>query len=285
MSREIYRKAALERLEATDQLDKLLKITTPLSWLALLGGTLVVIFALVWAFTGSLPSTVTAGGVIVGARTSTNTYLSPSGGTAEVLVREGSPIEIGNPAIRITVDGVSTEYPSDQRGYVSEILIDSGAGVRQNAEIFRVFPYMSQGQRQVVVCYVPINSVDKIERGMKATITLTSADSAVYGHMEGRVINIDSWATSMRGIEAVVGTDNALASSFTREGSVCAVTCELVPSGEGVDSLSGYYWSNTRGNQLDVKDRMMCSVKILTREERPITKLFSKLGEILNGRQ
>ncbi len=285
MSKEIYRKAALERLEATDQLDKLLKITTPMSWFALLGSTLIIVFALVWSFTGSLPSTVTASGVIVGSRTSTNTFLSPSSGTVEVLVREGSPVEIGAPAIQITVDGASSEYLSDQRGYVSEILVDSGATVKQNAEIFRVFPYMSKEQKQVVVCYVPINDVDKIDRGMNATITLTSADSAIYGHMLGRVINIDSWATSIKGIEAVVGMDNALSSSLTKEGSVCAVTCELVPSDDGASSVSGYYWSNAKGNQLDIKDRMMCTVKIITKEERPITKLFTKLGDILNGKR
>lgn len=282
MSKQLYRKAALERLEAADQLDKLLKITTPLSWFALLGSTLIILFALVWSFTGSLPSTVTANGVIVGAKTSTNTYLSPSSGTVELLVRSGAAVDFDTPVIRVTVDGMSTEYLSDQRGFVSEILNDSGASIKQNEEIFRVFPYMSMGQKQVVVCYVPISDVDKIDRGMNATITLTSADSTIYGHMTGRVINVDSWATSNKGIEAVVGMDNAMSATFTKDGSVCAVTCEL---GADAQSISGYYWSNAKGKQLEIKDRMMCTVKVVTKEERPITKLFAKLGDILKGKQ
>ena len=285
MSKNLYRKAALERLEAADQLDKLIKITSPLSWFALLGSTLIIVVALIWSFTGSLPSTVTASGVIVGANTSTNTYLAPSGGTVEMLVREGDAVEIDKPVVRITVNGFSTEYVSDQRGVVSEILNDNGATVKQNDELFRVFPHMSVGQKQVVVCYIPITDVDKVRRGMKATISLISADSNVYGHMEGRIINVDSWATSTKGIEAVVGTDNIMSNTFTREGSVSAVTCELVPSKPGIPSVSGYYWSNAKGDQLEIKDRMMCSVKIITKEERPITKLFSKLGEILQGKQ
>ena len=286
MSKELYRKAALERLEASDQLDKLLKITTPLSWFALLGSTLIIVFALVWSFTGSLPSTVTANGVIVGANTSTNTFLIPSSGTIEVLVQEGDFVDInGAPVARITVNGRSTDYTSDVRGFVSEILSDNGATVKQNDEVFRIFPLMSREQKQVVVCYVPISDVDKIERGMEATVTLTSADSSTYGHMAARVINVDAWATSNKGIEAVVGTDNAMSSTFTKDGSVSAVTCELYPSSEDAPSVSGYYWSNAKGFQLEIKDRMMCSVKILTKEERPITKLFSKLGDILSGKQ
>lgn len=282
MKKDIYRKAALERIATVDQLDKALKITSPLSWLALLGVTLMIAVAVVWSFIGTLPSTVTASGTIANVNTSTNTYLAQANGTVELLVSEGSPIDIGTEVVRLTQSGASTTFASDQRGYVASILTNDGTTVSTGTELFRIRPYVTAGQQQVAVCYVAVKDADKIKRGMQANISLTSASSSTYGHMEGRVINVDSWATSTKGIEAVVGTDNSMASSFTKDGSVCAVTCEIYPiDSETAQSRNGYYWSNEKGRELEISDRMMCSVKIITENVHPITKLFAKLKDVL----
>lgn len=49
---ELYRKSSLERISSPDQLDTMLKISSPMSWLALAGATLIVVVTLVWAFIG-----------------------------------------------------------------------------------------------------------------------------------------------------------------------------------------------------------------------------------------
>lgn len=136
---------------------------------------------------------------------------------------------------------------------------------------------VSSGQAHVVVCYVPRGDAEKVERGMDAHIMLASADSSTYGYMVGRVINVDDWATTTTGIERVVGENNSMVSSFTSNGSVCAVTCELVPD---PNTRSGYYWSNEKGRQVEINGQTMCTVKIITEEIPPISKLFTKLKDI-----
>ena len=74
--KSVFRKSALDKISSPDQLDKVLKVTSPMSWLALLGITLIIVYTVYWSFTGYLPSTVTASGVIVSSHTSTNTVLS-----------------------------------------------------------------------------------------------------------------------------------------------------------------------------------------------------------------
>ncbi len=61
----IFRKEALERLASPEQLDQLMQIVTPRSWLPLaaLGGLLS--FGVVWSFVGRIPVTTTGRGVIV----------------------------------------------------------------------------------------------------------------------------------------------------------------------------------------------------------------------------
>ncbi|MEM9089551.1 MAG: hypothetical protein AAGC93_12490 [Cyanobacteria bacterium P01_F01_bin.53] len=61
----IFRKEALERLSSPEQLDQLMQIVTPRSWLPLatLGGLLVC--GLVWSFVGRIPVTTSGRGVMV----------------------------------------------------------------------------------------------------------------------------------------------------------------------------------------------------------------------------
>lgn len=279
--KEMFRKAALEKIETIDQLEKMLKVTSASSWIALLGITLVMISTVIWSVIGTLPSTVTASGIIVSSTAATNTYLAPVSGTMEILVNEGDFIDIGDDIVRISRGGEDQTYPSDQRGYISTILKDTGTGVSQGEELIRLRPYVSGKQKHVAVCYVPVKDADKIKRGMEGNISLTSAESSRYGHMMGRVINVDSWATSTKGIESVVGTENNMAASLTKDGSVCAVTLEIYPASKSAHSKSGYFWSNAKGNEkIEITDRMMCSVKIITKTEKPIVKLFAKLKEV-----
>ena len=64
---ELYRKSALERISSPEQLDKALKVTSPMSWLALLAVTLIVVVTVIWSIVGTIPVTVTTSGVISSA--------------------------------------------------------------------------------------------------------------------------------------------------------------------------------------------------------------------------
>ncbi len=287
MKKNVYRKAALERLATADQLDKVMKITSPLSWLALLGITIIIVAVIVWSFTGSLPSTVTANGMIVSSSTATNTLMANGEGTVVLYVNEGDRISKGDVIGKITPNGAyedTIECTSDQLCWASNILVNNGTAVTSGTELMRVRPVPRDNQKHVIVCYVPITDIGKIDYGMTATITLTAADSSSYGHMEGQVINMDTYATSNKGIEAVLGSDNSMASQFVKDGSVCAVTLEPLPAGENpADRKNDYWWSNEKGYQLEFNDKMMCTVKITTKSEKPITKLFTKLKDIWGG--
>ena len=293
MKKDVYRKAALERLASADQLDKVMKITSPLSWLALIGVTLIIVTVIIWSFIGSLPSTVTANGMIVSSSTATNTLMANGEGTVVLYVSEGQLINKGDVIARITPNGAeeeTIECTSDQFCWVSNILVNSGTFVTSSTELMRVRPIPRDNQRQVIVCYVPITDIGKIDYGMTATITLTAADSSSYGHMKGQVINIDTYATTNKGIEAVVGSDNSIANQFSKDGGVCAVTLEPLPAGSNPsDRKNDYWWSNAKGYTIEFTDKMMCTVKIRTSSkdpisEKPITKLFTKLKDIWGGR-
>lgn len=274
---QLYRKSALEKISSPEQLDKALTVTSAYSWIALAAVTLIVVATIVWSIIGTIPVTVTTAGIVASPVSTNAVYTPESGSVTSVLVYPGSALRIGDPVASYkTGNGdVKTIY-SDQVGTVTEVLAKSGDAITQGNDIIRVSPKANSDQ--IIVCYVQLSDAKKIKRGMQVSVSLSSAESQTYGHMLARVINIDSYVSSNRGMAYVLGTDNNLASTFQRDGgAVVAVTCELYPD---PTTASGYYWSNDKGAKLDVTNGALVSAKVIVEEVRPITKLFSKLKEI-----
>ncbi|GAB4374044.1 MAG: hypothetical protein Kow00121_17940 [Elainellaceae cyanobacterium] len=61
----IFRQESLERLSSPEQLDQLMQIVTPKSWLPLATLGCLVLLGLIWSIVGRIPITATAQGVLV----------------------------------------------------------------------------------------------------------------------------------------------------------------------------------------------------------------------------
>lgn len=292
---QLYRKSALEKISSPEQLDKALTVTSPISWLALAAITAVIVATIIWSVLGTIPVTVTTTG-IVASPVSTNAVFCPETGTImAILVNPNSEIGINDPVASYkTGNGdVKTIY-SDQIGTVTEIIAKKAATddknkngqqnqndqkngkINQGDELLRISP--KSGSQQVVVCYVDLADAKKIKRGMPVNISLKIKESNTYGHMVGRIINVDSYAASTEGMNYVLGSNNNVASTFRKDNkAVVAVTCELYPD---PNTVSGYFWSNEKGSKLEVTNGTLVNAKVIVEEVHPITKLFVKLKDI-----
>ena len=61
----MFRKAALEKMSSPEQLDLMMRVTSPIGWLALLTLAVVLAGALVWSVVGSIPELVDGRGVLL----------------------------------------------------------------------------------------------------------------------------------------------------------------------------------------------------------------------------
>ena len=273
---DLYRKSSLERISSPEQLDKALKVSSPLSWIALIAVSLIVVVTVIWSIVGSIPETITTKGVVSSQVGSNAVYIEEAGTVVSVRVKAGDEIHLGDPVLTYKTSGnnLKTVY-SDQVGTVSGLIVKNGDELSPGSELVRVTPKVQS--EQIIVCYVPLAQAKKLERGMQVNITLDSVDSQSYGHMVARVINIDAYAASTAGMANVLGSGNNLDSMFLQNGAVVAVACELYPDSS---TVSGYYWSNSKGSKVTVSNGSLVTVKMITDEVAPITKLFSKLGEL-----
>lgn len=273
---ELYRKSMIEKLSSVDRTDKTMEITSPLSWLALIGITLIIIVTVIWAFLGTIPVTVSGKGIVASPTSTNAVFIDESGTVMSIVARGGMELKMGDPVLTYkTSDGEVHTLVSTQNGTISDVLVNVGDAVKQGSEMVRVSP--NAASRQVVVSYINLASSKKIERGMTVQVYMDSADSQTYGHMWARVINIDTHAASTAGMYYVLGSDNFLTSSIQNSGAVAAVTCELYPDDS---TASGYDWTNDKGKALAVTNGSPISVKIIVDEVKPIEKMFSKLKDI-----
>ena len=276
---DLYRKSALERISSPDQLDKVLKVTSPMSWLALLGITLIVVVTVIWSIVGSIPMVISTKGIISSPVGSNAVYIQEAGTVVSVRVRTGDEIHHGD--LVLTYKNASNEVLSvysNQAGTVAGLVANLDDTLNPGSEIIRVTPNVPSSQ--MVVCYVPLAQAKKLERGMRVNVLLDSLDSTSYGNMVARVINIDTYAASSAGMAAVLGTGNNLDATFTSNGPVVAVACELATD---PSTVSGYWWSNEKGAGVTVSNGSLITAKIVTEEVAPISKLFSKISDLWGG--
>jgi HlyD family secretion protein len=101
MARQIYRKKALDRLASPEQLDQLLTIVSPMGWLALLALVALVIWAIVWGFTGTIPTKVMGRGVLMKEGTEFTIEAEGQGLIQELFVEENDLVRMGQLVVRI----------------------------------------------------------------------------------------------------------------------------------------------------------------------------------------
>lgn len=270
----IFRKTALERLSSPDQLDSMLKITTPMSWVGIGAAAALAAAVVVWAFTGSIPNTVSGPGFLVYSYNTNTLYSTASGQVKDVLVDMGQTVEPGTPVVELyssTGDMITVE--SDQTGIVSALLVEKREQITPNTELFRLSPETEN--ELSMVCYVDLDTAKQLENGMEAMVYLNSADSGTYGHMEAVVTNVDRYISSEAAMAELLGSDGQMSYMVTQNGPVAAVTCELKAD---ETTESGYYFSTSKGAEIELSGGEQAVVQIILDESAPISKVFPMFG-------
>lgn len=276
---DLYRKSSLDKLSNPEQLDRMIKISSPLSWLALVAVLLVIAATVVWSIIGTLPTTETVSGMIVDSN-SVNAVYSESAGTLEkYCVEVGKDVKDGDKIAEVKqTDGSVKTIKADRDGVLSAYSLEPGIPVLAGTEVARITPKNSGDQ--VIVCYVPLAYAQKFEKGMEVLVYPTSIDSQKYGHMEAVIISVDEYATNTNSLAYVLGSGNMVAEQFASNGPIVSIVCKIKTDKE---TKSGYYWSSDSAKNLTISNGTVISAKIVVDECAPITKLIGKFKDDMEG--
>lgn len=101
MAGSLFRKAALEKLSTPDQLDRLIVITGPRGWLALLAIAIALGTALLWGVFGTISYKVTGTGMLIKTGGLFNICPLFSGKIVDIRIKEGDLVREGDVVARI----------------------------------------------------------------------------------------------------------------------------------------------------------------------------------------
>ncbi|MEZ7891106.1 MAG: NHLP bacteriocin system secretion protein [Candidatus Wallbacteria bacterium] len=101
MSGSLFRKTALEKLSTPDQLDRIIAVTSPRSWLALLAIAIALGTALLWGIFGTISYKVSGSGMLIKTGGLFNICHNFSGKLIEITIREGNTVNAGTVIARV----------------------------------------------------------------------------------------------------------------------------------------------------------------------------------------
>ncbi len=117
---KMFRKVSLDRLSSPEELDTLMEVIRPRSWMGLGALGILLLTVIVWGFVGSIPTRVDAQGVLIKVGGVFDVFAPSSGPVAEVLVVEGDVVEEGQLVARIDQPEIVTRI-DNARQYLIEL--------------------------------------------------------------------------------------------------------------------------------------------------------------------
>lgn len=130
MTTDIFRKVSLARLSSPEQLDLMLRVTTPRTWIALAALLLVLGAAAVWGFAGSIATKADGQGVVIRSGHVTNVATLGAGRLLDVQVKVGDLVKanqviatVAQPALleKIRIAQAQIEDASGERSRVQSV--------------------------------------------------------------------------------------------------------------------------------------------------------------------
>lgn len=98
---KLFRKSALDRLSSPEQLDLLVRITSPAGWVALLALVGLVVIAVLWGVYGSIPTKVSGSAMLLKTGGVYQIVSRSSGLITDVSVKPGDMVQSGQKVVRI----------------------------------------------------------------------------------------------------------------------------------------------------------------------------------------
>lgn len=200
MAKQIYRKALLERMSSPDQLDKMIVITSPSFWLALLGGAAIVVVALVWSVFGRLPIKTEATGLFVPDQGTFYLAANTSGIVSSLQVEIGDYVEQGDVVMILSDEDVQQELNAllERREMVMAITLGSKNDIvtADNRELINLKTQISaagleKDQQEAMLASYQAELSDLAPKVIAAQTEMERAQQAYYNAIDTGGVSTD----------------------------------------------------------------------------------------------
>jgi multidrug resistance efflux pump len=256
------RKQALDRLSSPEQLDRLVKVTRPGTWIALAGLLLVVAAVVLWATLTSITTTVSGVGFVLPEGGLREASAARSGIVERIDVADGQRVRSGERVAELTSrDGSGFSVTAPMDAHVGEVLRGIGDYVQEGGEIAILVP----PGRRVVETFLPVANAKEARVGDEVWVAPTTVAVSEFGFARGRVARISEVPISDAGIDSVL-ENPARVRAIAELGPVIRVLVELLSA----PTPSGLSWTASQGPPEPVTIGTRADIEVVTGERTPI---------------
>ncbi|MBI4862799.1 MAG: hypothetical protein HY815_21430 [Candidatus Riflebacteria bacterium] len=273
--RQIFRKQALDRLGSPEQLDQLMQVTGPRSWIALGATGLLLVAALVWAVTGTLPITVDAQGVLL-RRGGVKLLEAPERGLVkEIPVSSGQKVDRGQVLVLLGSATPGGKDPAPVLSPYSAAVLTRR--VRLNEVVEKGAPLLMLeplDQPLAARLFIPVREGYFVQKPMRAQVWPTQVRRGEYGYLPGRVQFATKFPLTQEEMQSIIQNEG-LVRQLSQSGPCLQANIELEAD---VRTASGYRWSSPRGHSIQLYSGTPCDARITISSQPPIALVFPSLG-------
>ncbi len=270
---EHFREEALKNAYTPEGLDQMVQITKPHGWLILLSILLFLVAFILWSIFGRITTEVIAPCVIYPASggpvlltTETDGYMM------DIQAKPGRHIQSGIPLFSLKNGNKITTMSSPMEGELISYLVVPGQFLTPGTAYALFLPY-SKDNEVLAQVFIPPTDGKLVDVGMQAHIALDQANPQEFGYLNGSVSNISIYPKTKEALMNDLQND-FLATMMSRDGAPFEALVTLIP----VPNQPGQYqWTKKNVKNIEVTPGSLCTARILTSREAPITLVIPAL--------
>lgn len=265
----MFRQQALARRSARDTLENLLTITTPRLWLALAACLVAVSAAVIWAVTGSAPTTVNGFGIVLPASGVVNVTALDPGTVTSLPIVTGIQVAQGQTVAVLSTRGGTTEVDAPVPGTIDQIYVTPGSFVGPGTPVAEMLPL---GSPMSALMFVGAGEGKALRVGMAADISPSTAPSSQYGSIRGVVTYISPLPLTQQRLVTLLGDRPGLVATVAQLGAPLEVAVTLLRDS---GTPSGFAWTSGSGPGFDVTPGTLLTGSVLVSQQSPASIAFS----------
>lgn len=257
-----------------------MRVTSPRSWLILVGLAAVVMAAVLWGFVGNVPRTVSGQSILIQPGGLTRAVATSPGLVVEVTAIPGEEVEHGD-VVAWLVDpsgsdvddltgasatpagGSRIAVTSPVAGRVIEVLTSPGHVLDIGDPVISL---EGISESVVAMVYVDDGPGKQIEPGMRVQVSPSIVDKSQYGYIRGTVVSVSEYPVTRLGLMQLLENE-PLVDRILDDGPVLQVQVELDTN---PSTPSGLQWSSPEGPPYEISHGTLAEANIVIDEQRPI---------------
>lgn len=259
-----FRRRALEGVSSPEELDRLVKVALPRTWVALAGLGVLILAAVVWATVARVPTTVKGPGYLL-HQGGIHAAAAPTAGVVvDVLHGVGDDVVTGEVLGHVRdANGRLIAVRSSSSGKLIEVSAGPGDYLNAGRPLALVDP---AAQPAVVYAYLAQSDAKQAQVGDRVEISTPVAPPSQYGFLLGHVEAIGQYPATQERLTSIVRLKTVLA-KINELGPVFELVVRLDRDPRTPSKLA---WSIGQGPPYGLSVGTPASISVVTGERAPI---------------